>query len=296
MSLSVRPAKRSAAKPLIGFYSESGGGKTRAALMLARGFVGPTGKIVMVETESGRGEAYADQIPGGFSVIPIRPADGFSPRTYGEAIDLAEKEQADAMIVDSCSHEWEGIGGVLHMAALNQEAGKKGQQVWLTPKIEHQRFFLARLLQTPIKLVILCMRAKYPIEEKIVDGKKEMVRSTNLEPKQSEDILYDLFVHGWFDRETHAFHGTNYLDPELRQVIRDGKQIDISTGEALAKWSSGVTKPSAELGVVLAMIAKAATNDELLAAGALAATLGDAEKATARAAYGARQSALGGGK
>ena len=292
MTLSIRRALRSQAKPLIGFYSESGGGKTRAALMLARGFVGPEGKIVMAETESGRGESYADQIPGGFDVIPIRPEDGFSPRTYGEAIALAEKSQADALIVDSCSHEWEGIGGVLHMAALNQEAGKKGKQVWLTPKIEHQRFFLGKLLQTPIKLVILCMRAKYPIEEKIVDGKKEMVRSTNLEPKQSEDILYDLFVHGWFDRETHAFHGTNYLHPELRQIIRDGKPIDISTGEALARWSSGNGKPSPELGVVLALVERATTIDELTAASAGAAALVEHEKKIVREAYKGRHAAL----
>src|SRR5689334_21842194 len=120
----LRPAKRSEAKPLIGIYAESGCGKTYSSLLLARGFVGPTGKIVMIETEGGRGEAFADLIEGGYSVIPIR--ESFSPKDYGEAISAAEQAKPAALIIDSASHEWEGSGGVLSMAAGNQADGKKG--------------------------------------------------------------------------------------------------------------------------------------------------------------------------
>ena len=87
MSFQFRPAKRSEAKPLIGLYSESGCGKTLSALYLARGFAGPTGRIGMVETEAGRGEAYADTLPGSYDVLSLR--DDFSPTNYGEAITAA---------------------------------------------------------------------------------------------------------------------------------------------------------------------------------------------------------------
>jgi hypothetical protein len=52
------------------------------------------------------------------------------------------------------------------MAADNQEKGTKGVLVWQQPKIKHQRHFMLRLMQTPIPLVIVCMRAKYPMEKK----------------------------------------------------------------------------------------------------------------------------------
>src|SRR5712671_6448446 len=120
MSTAFRPATRTEAKPLIGLYAESGNGKTWSALLLARGFVGPTGKIGMIETEGGRGD--------------------FSPVEYGNAITEAEAAKLDALIIDSASHEWEGAGGVLSMAADNQAAmGNKAMLIWQKPKMEHQR-------------------------------------------------------------------------------------------------------------------------------------------------------------
>src|SRR5215813_5637862 len=104
MTYQFRPAKRSEAKPLIGLYSESGCGKTWSALLLARGFVGPAGRICMIETEGGRGEAYVGRPPvGDYDVRPIRQT--FSPQAYGEAISEAEAAKYDALIIDSASHE-----------------------------------------------------------------------------------------------------------------------------------------------------------------------------------------------
>lgn len=298
---SLRPAKRSSAKPLVGLYAESGCGKTKSALLLARGFVGPQGRIAMIETEAGRGEVFADELPGGYDVISLR--EEFSPRTYGEAIAAAEKGGAGALIIDSASSEWEGIGGVLDMAAKNQENGKKGPLVWQRPKIDHQKHFMGRLMQTPIDLVIVCMRAKYPMEERFNPrkGKKEWVRSETLAPKQSEDILYEMMVHGWIDRE-HRFQGTKYTREDLREVIPTGQPISIATGEAFAKWAAGSSgaglnnNPAGDQAPgVLARIAAAQSLPDLKAiAGELAR--GEFDKETikhARAAYRQRQKELG---
>ena len=251
---SFRPASRSEAKPLIGLYSESGAGKTYSSLLLARGFVGSSGKIGMIETESGRGEAYADvkEYPeiGGYQVLAMR--DDFSPKNYGKAIDAAEKAGLDALIIDSASHEWEGIGGVLSMAADNEAAGKKGPLVWQKPKIDHQREFMLRFMQTSIPLVILNMRAKYPMEEKLnpAKGKKEWTRSDTLDPKQSEDILYEMFVHGWIEKDTHNFRRTKCTARSLESVFVDGKPLSLETGKKLADWARGmaptVTSPAAQ--------------------------------------------------
>ncbi len=231
----IRVAKRSEAKPLIGLYSESGCGKTWSALLLARGFCGPSGRICMIETEGGRGEAYIGREPvGEYLVRPIR--DNFSPMEYGQAISEAEAANVDVLIIDGASSEWEGTGGVLSMAADNQAKGMKGVLVWQQPKIAHQRHFMLRLMQTPIPLVIVCMRAKYPMEQ----VKGEWKRSDKLEPKQADDILFEMFVHGWIDAE-HKLHVTKYTLPELAEVCRDGEPISVATGQRLAEWARGGT-------------------------------------------------------
>ena len=237
MSYTFRPAKRSEAKPLIGLYAESGAGKTLSALLLARGFAGPTGKVGMIETESGRGEAYADdpRVPGGYIVLSLR--DDFSPSAFGEALGAAEKEALDALILDSASHEWDAVGGVRHMAAMNEAQGKKGMLVWQTPKMDHQRHFMLPLLSTPIPLVILCMRARYPmVENKAKKG--DWSRSEHLEPYQSDTILFEMFAHGWIDRG-HKFHGTKWTREELRTVMLDNEPITLGTGQRLAAWAKG---------------------------------------------------------
>lgn len=236
VTFSFRPAKRSEAKPLIGLYAESGAGKTLSALLLARGFVGPTGKVGMIETESGRGEAYADdpRVPGGYAVLSLR--EDFSPGAFGEALAAAEKADLDALIIDSASHEWEAVGGVLHMAAKNEAAGKKGPLVWQQPKMDHSRHFILPLLGTPIPLVIVCMRARYPMQQK----GKEWARAETLVPYQSDTILFELFAHGWIDRE-HRFHGTKWTRDELRTVLRDNEPITLETGQRLAAWAKGGT-------------------------------------------------------
>jgi len=325
MTLTIRPAKRSEAKPLIGLYSESGCGKTKSALLLARGFVGGKGKIVMVETESGRGEVFADELPGGYEVIPIR--DNFSPQTYGEAIALAEKSGAKALIIDSASHEWEGLGGVLDMADRNSRTeclacgwladkgdrvdvcgnpgckgtrfrwARKGVLVWQQPKIDHAKHFMLRLMQTPIDLVIVCMRARYPMVEgpnPENKGKVEWHRSGELSPKQSDDILFELLIHGWIDHD-HRFHGTKYTREDQRAALPSGEVITIETGKALAEWAKGKEPAaSAELAKALKAIGSAKSNAELekVAAKLKGGSLKGHELSRARAEFKARHAAL----
>lgn len=237
---SLRPAQRGNTKPLIGLYSESGRGKTWSALLLARGFVGPQGKIAMIETEQGRGEVYTGIAPVGDYMV-CSMSEPFSPKEYGNAINVCEKAGVDALIIDSASHEWEAVGGVLDMAAENEAKGWKGQIVWTKPKLEHSRFFVLRLAQSSIPLVIVCLRAKFPLIEYVDErGKKNMKRADEPSPKQSEDFIYEMLIHGWLDKE-HCFHVTKYPDaiPELKGVIENRKPISLESGQRLAAWAAG---------------------------------------------------------
>jgi len=244
-NFTFRPAERTQAKPLIGIYAESGCGKTFSSLLLARGFVGASGRIGMIETEAGRGEAYSDkrEYPeiGGYDVLSLR--DDFSPTSYGKAIAAAEKADLGALIIDSSSHEWEGVGGVLDMAANNQAGGKTGVLVWQQPKILHKREFMLRLLASPIPLIIVCMRAKYPMKQIKAHGKIDWQRSDVLEPIQADDILFEMFVHFWIDK-SHKVHLTKSTARALESVFVDDQPITAKTGADLAAWARGATPAS----------------------------------------------------
>lgn len=237
MAFTIRPATRSDSKALIGLYGQSGCGKTMSALLLGRGIVGPSGRLVLIDTESGRGELYADVIPGGYDVISLSAP--FSPSSYVEAIDGAEKAGADCVIVDSMSHEWEGIGGVGDMAAqIEARTGKPGLHCWKEPKLAHQKMLL-KLLQARTH-VICCLRAKRKSKQ-IKDertGKNIVVKDDFYSPKQDGDFIYEMQVHAEILAD-HKLRVTKVSHPALATIFKDGVIVSEATGRAVAEWSKG---------------------------------------------------------
>lgn len=243
MSFEIKPATRQGIKPLIVAYSESGCGKTFSSLLLGRGMAGPKGKIVMGDSESGRGSLYADITEiGGYQTFDL--AAPFSPARYVEAVDTIEGAGADVGIIDSGSHEWEGIGGVLDMAGeIEQKSGKSGLHCWKTPKFEHAKF-VQRLLRTKIPFIV-CLRAKYKSRQtKNEQGKTIIVKDEATSPIQAEDFIFEATCH--FEiLPNHSIIVTKCSHPSLRECFPKDKEgpITIQHGQALARWcaSPGTT-------------------------------------------------------
>src|SRR5204862_126708 len=82
--LNIGPAERAGAHLLIQLYGPPRSGKTYTALRIARGMVGPEGRIGVLDTESGRARLYSDKVPGGFVVGELTPP--YTPRRYLAAI------------------------------------------------------------------------------------------------------------------------------------------------------------------------------------------------------------------
>lgn len=241
--LEIRKATRTGVKPLIGLYSESGCGKTMSGLLLARGFVGPSGKIVMIDTESGRGSLYADVIPGGYDVLELRQP--FSPTRYMEAIKIVESSGAQIGVMDSGSHEWEGIGGVLDMAGQNEEESKsKGLNNWRVPKMDHEKFKLT-LLQSSLAWVV-CLRAKF--KTRMIKGQKktEVAKDEFTTPIQSEDFIFEMTVHGEVMQD-HTFRLTKCSHPALRQAMPNNEMTTIEHGQRLAAWCASPGGPGTQV-------------------------------------------------
>lgn len=243
MTFRFDQAQRSDTKALIGLYGQSGCGKTYSALMLGRGLVGPNGKLAMIDTESGRGALYADVIPGGYLRADLGAP--FTPQRYIEAIEAAEKGGIECLVIDSMSHEWEGVGGVIEMAgAIETRTGKPGLHCWKEPKGAHLKMLL-KLLGTNMH-VICCLRAKRKSRQVKDDrtGKNVIVKDDFASPKQDGDFIFEMTVHAEILPD-HTMRVTKISHPELGGVIRNGERVTVETGARLAAWAKGgaVTVP-----------------------------------------------------
>lgn len=242
--LIVRPAARQSARLLIGLFGESGSGKTKSALLLARGIAGPNGKIIMGDTESGRGEFFADEIPGGYDVIPMDAP--FSPARGVEMLGTMERTGAVVGIVDSVSHFWEGQGGVLDLASDNEDAGKKGLAVWRKPKLEHAKFVL-KLMQSKMTLIV-CMRAKFKSRQ----VKGAIIKDDHLSALQADDFLFELTLHMQVNPD-HSIIVTKKGRADLRACLPPDNSgpLEISHGEAIAAWAKGGTVEAPKGGAIV---------------------------------------------
>lgn len=233
MGLEIKKASRKDFVPLIALYSESGCGKTYSALLMARGLAGPTGRIIMIDTESGRGELYADvPIIGGYDVISME--EPYNPARYIEAVREMQKANAIVGIVDSGSHEWEGIGGVLDMGAENEiKSGKSGLHNWKKPKFEHAKF-IQSLIKAKIPLIV-CLRAKFKTRQARNNGKTVIVKDDHTSPIQAEDFIFEATCHGEIMTD-HKLRLTKWSHPTLKECFPVNGPITIKTGELIAQW------------------------------------------------------------
>lgn len=240
--MEIKQASRAGIKPLIAIYSESGCGKTFSALLMARGLAGESGLIVVADSESGRASLYADVIPGGFKTIDLESP--FTPSRYIEALDLIESSGAAVAVIDSGSHEWEGVGGILDMAADNeQRTGKAGLHNWKAPKFEHAKF-VQRLMRSKIP-VIVCLRAKYKSRQMKENGKTVIIKDETTSPIQAEDFIFEATCHMEI-LQNHTIILTKCSHPALRNCFPEDKKepINIEHGKLLAAWCNSVGQSS----------------------------------------------------
>lgn len=237
------PAVRKGSHVLIALYGFSGCGKTLSAVYIARGLVGPQGKIAMIDTETGRGLIYASEA-GGFDYAELTPP--FTPERYVEAIKSAETAGYDVLILDSASHCWEGIGGIIDTA---EASNQKGLVKWANPKARHKKF-VHQLLNTRMHLLI-CMRAKEKLVQitanniaKYPGTKVGDIVSEGFVSIQDKRFIYEMTLQLYLPVPTKA--GERRGVPVIEKCPKDllgafpaDKQISIVTGERIREWVKG---------------------------------------------------------
>ena len=236
-TVTFKPAVRKGAHVIITAYGESGCGKTLSLLRLGRGLVGKEGKLAMIDTETGRGMIYAGAIPGGYDYAELTPP--FTPERYVEAIADADAAGYDALILDSGSHEWEGLGGILEIADEGKSNSGKaltGLIKWAKPKARHKRYVQA-LLNSRMHLLI-SLRAK----EKMVQNGDQIV-SAGYIPIQDKRFIFEttvqLFLPTYPDRSQLGVPRVEKCPADLMAAFPAGQQITEETGRIIGEWVEG---------------------------------------------------------
>lgn len=231
MALEFKKAVRKAAPMLISISSVSGGGKTYSALLMAAGLAG-AGRVGFLDTENGRGAMYADSpgivaaLPSGFDILQMDAP--FSPKRYIEHIEAAEKAGLAVLVIDSTTHEWEGIGGCTEIAEKNK---LRNMDNWGLAK-KHHKLFMYHCLSSQMH-ILFCLRARDKVR---IEG--GTVTPIGLQAVCEKNFQFEMLVSLQLDEKTH--HATPLKCPEpLRHLFTGNKLIAKSDGESIRKWNEG---------------------------------------------------------
>jgi len=241
MSITFRRAVQEEVGLILGLIGPSGSGKTFSAMRLASGL--SAGKpFAVIDTEAGRAKHYAQFFT--FDHADLMPP--FRPAAYAEAIKAADEAKYPVIVVDSCSHEHAGEGGLLdwHEEELQRMAGDDWKRrdackmaAWIAPKLSHKQM-VQRLLQVRAHL-ILCFRAEERIEmSKGSDGKMQII-PRGWVPVCEKTLPYELTASFLLTPDAPGYPRPIKLQEQHKGMFDLQAPLDEKAGEALAAWATG---------------------------------------------------------
>lgn len=247
----------------IGLSGGSGTGKTYTALLMARGIAETmTGKpgapIGYVDTENRRALHYKAAFPE-MMHFDFKAVDdkgdlvGFGPERWIEVIDAAEAAEMPVLILDSFSHAWEGVGGVLDLHATTLErltggndalADKRSQLAWAEVKPRYRRL-IDRIVRAKTNIII-CTRAK-PVMQSGFGNNAKNARKTKTrredvpwDPASDADLMFEMTTMVILDPSAPGcpVHQIKVAD-QFKTLLDKRSPMGVDTGRAMAEWAKG---------------------------------------------------------
>jgi len=184
--MKFQKATKRQSRARIALIGPSGSGKTYTALSVASAL---GSRVAVIDSERGSAAKYSDRFA--FDVLEL---DSFSPARYVEAIQVAEREGYEVIVVDSLSHAWMGKDGALEQ--VDRRAGS-GNSFTAWREVTPMHNALVEALVRCGAHLIATMRAKteYVLEEHVKNGRKIQVpRKVGLAPVQRDGLEYEFDV------------------------------------------------------------------------------------------------------
>jgi hypothetical protein len=181
-----KKATKARAKGRLALIGPSGSGKTFWGLGIATRL---GERVAVIDTERGSASKYADLFD--FETLEL---ESHEPLTYVSAIEAAEAEGFDVVLIDSLSHAWMGKGGALEQVDQAAARSKSGNSFAAWREVTPMHNQLVDALVGSRMHVIATMRTKveWVIQEN-EKGKKEP-KKIGLAPVQRDGLDYEFDV------------------------------------------------------------------------------------------------------
>jgi len=233
----IRVAERSQVKLKIEVSGLSGSGKTYSSLLLAKGLTTGWDKVGLIDSENGSGELYSHLGP--YKYIDIRYGadaslvrDPHSPESYISAIKEMASAGCEVIVIDSISHEWDGIGGCLE--SVERLGGKFSAWGSVTPR---HKAFLDTILNTPVHIIATARKkSDYIIGEEEKNGRtRQKIEKVGLKDVQREGTEYEFTLQFTIDLKHLAT-----AEKDRTGLFKNTTpfKLDEATGKELLKWSN----------------------------------------------------------
>lgn len=230
----AKTAKRSQVKLKIGMSGPSGSGKSYSALQLAYGIAGDWSKVAVADTENESALYYADLGPFQHINFPPTIPQGYHPLNWVKLIEEVEAmDGIEVLVLDSASHEWNGVGGCLELV----EKVGQGFSSWKTVTPMHNKF-IDKIRNSKLHIIATMRSVQDYVVEKNDKG-KSAPRKVGLKSNQREGTDYEFGII--FDINMQHYASTS-KDRTGLFVPRGPFQITPETGRELLAWAdSGET-------------------------------------------------------
>lgn len=244
----------------IGLSGGSGTGKTYSALLMARGIAEtvtgrPGSPIGYVDTENRRAlhykQAFTEMMHFDFQAVDDSgKVVGFGPERWIEVIDAAEAAGLPVVILDSFSHAWEGVGGVLDLHATTLDRLTRGddskkdarsQLAWAEVKPRYRRL-IDRIVRAKTNIII-CTRAKPVMQNRDgTNARKTKTRRADVpwDPAADGDLMFEMTTMVILDPEAPGcpVHQIKVAD-QFKGLLDPRRPMGVETGRAMAEWAKG---------------------------------------------------------
>lgn len=286
------PAARIATPLFLGMVGPSGTGKTYSSLRLATGMQRVTGgEIFFIDTESSRALHYAplpgekaDPLRGKFNFQHVPFGAPYGSLRYLAAIEHCAKQGAKVIIVDSMSHEHDGVGGVLeqHAAEVKRLCKENGRSedankmsAWGVPKANRRKLINSLLTELSVS-GIFNFRAKPKLKiatkKEKADG-AEAVTPIGFCAIAGEEFIFEMMMKfvllpgargcPTWQSEYQGEQEMMKIPEQFLHIFERPGPLSEEIGQQLAEWAAGgdtkvPTEQDLAAGIAAAKAAKTA--------------------------------------
>jgi AAA domain-containing protein len=238
-------ASRKQARARVAIVGPAGSGKTMTSLILATNL---GERVAFIDTEHGSASKYAPkdgEAADGVNTFSfdVLALDSYSPSTYTEAIQAAESEGFDAIVIDSLSHAWMGKDGALEQAdKASARGGENRFTAWRHVTPQHNGLIESLVGCRAHLIATMRSKTEYVIEEN--EKGKKVPRKIGMAPVQRDGMEYEFDLVADMDHD-HRFVVSKSRCPALADAVihKPGPAL----AEQLRAWlSDGSPMPPSE--------------------------------------------------